>query len=348
MGCFKLTYREELPTLKVVKGFSFSLEKSCAGLYRYGFGGQEMDNEINGVTGSSYTAEFWQYDSRLGRRWNRDPITYPWQSTYAVFNNNPIVYTDPLGLFGTRKEGRKDKKANGRKGRVRKDKTNGGFEIYNKKNRTTISKDNLSSSGYAYGKVAGKNKNTRGTGLFSNPVYRMMKLNGVTDFGTGIHYDKNYVHKESQWMKDFNRVVNGALYSALTPAGIGILGPSLLVRQSLTSLGVKTGVSALIQALTNGEVNVVGAISDGLLVPGASDFAGAAFELNIGTQGISTRSILGTKKSNEVVIEASISILFNMGLSGASKQWAGGSSVAETALSIPGSVLQTETVKRLK
>jgi hypothetical protein len=56
-------------------------------------------NEIAG-SGNSYTAEYWQYDSRLGRRWNVDPITYPWQSSYAAFNNNPIYFTDPLGLEG--------------------------------------------------------------------------------------------------------------------------------------------------------------------------------------------------------------------------------------------------------
>jgi hypothetical protein len=27
-----------------------------------------------------------------------DPVTYPWQSSYAVFNNCPIVFIDPLGL----------------------------------------------------------------------------------------------------------------------------------------------------------------------------------------------------------------------------------------------------------
>src|SRR5690554_3291099 len=69
--------------------------------YRYGFGGQEKDNEIYG-TGNSYTAEFWQYDPRLGRRWNIDPMSfkYPWQSPYVAFNNNPIFYNDPLGLEG--------------------------------------------------------------------------------------------------------------------------------------------------------------------------------------------------------------------------------------------------------
>jgi hypothetical protein len=59
--------------------------------------GQEMDNEINGITGSSYTAEFWQYDSRLGRRWNMDPKPTVSLSSYATFANNPIYNTDILG-----------------------------------------------------------------------------------------------------------------------------------------------------------------------------------------------------------------------------------------------------------
>lgn len=47
-----------------------------------------------------YTAEHWEYDARLGRRWNTDLLTYPWQSSYAVFNNNPILFNDPMGLEG--------------------------------------------------------------------------------------------------------------------------------------------------------------------------------------------------------------------------------------------------------
>jgi len=63
--------------------------------YRFGFNGQEKDNEIgSGI----YTAEYWEYDSRIGRRWNVDPVTYAWQSSYACFNNNPIALIDPLGL----------------------------------------------------------------------------------------------------------------------------------------------------------------------------------------------------------------------------------------------------------
>ena len=65
--------------------------------YRYGMNGQEKDDEI---FQGAYTAEYWEYDSRIGRRWNIDPITYPSQSSYACFNNNPIKYADPMGLKG--------------------------------------------------------------------------------------------------------------------------------------------------------------------------------------------------------------------------------------------------------
>ena len=66
--------------------------------YRYGFNGQEKDDEIYGQ-GASYTAEFWQYDARLGRRWNGEPMIseFPWMSYYACFANNPIWFTDPDG-----------------------------------------------------------------------------------------------------------------------------------------------------------------------------------------------------------------------------------------------------------
>ncbi len=77
---------------------------SSVGGYRYGMNGQEKDNEI---FEGAQSAEFWMYDSRLGRRWERDPITYPWQSPYACFNNNPIRYADPKGLKG-KDNGKKD------------------------------------------------------------------------------------------------------------------------------------------------------------------------------------------------------------------------------------------------
>ena len=64
--------------------------------YRFGFQGQERDDEISGK-GNSYTADFWQYDSRLARRWNIDPILKEHESPYASFANNPIYFNDPDG-----------------------------------------------------------------------------------------------------------------------------------------------------------------------------------------------------------------------------------------------------------
>ena len=63
---------------------------------RFGFNSQEKDNEIYGG-GNSYTAEYWQYDARLGRRWNLDPVVKPWESPYATFAGNPILFVDRFG-----------------------------------------------------------------------------------------------------------------------------------------------------------------------------------------------------------------------------------------------------------
>ena len=62
--------------------------------YRYGMNGQEKDLEIYE---GAMTAEFWEYDSRLGRRWNTDPVVKPWESSYACFANNPIWFSDING-----------------------------------------------------------------------------------------------------------------------------------------------------------------------------------------------------------------------------------------------------------
>lgn len=72
--------------------------------YRFGFNGQEMSNEIKGL-GNSYTALYWEYDSRIGRRGNLDPKPTTGVSEYSTFKNNPILLNDVLGdtsKLGTR------------------------------------------------------------------------------------------------------------------------------------------------------------------------------------------------------------------------------------------------------
>jgi len=64
--------------------------------FRYGLNGQEKVDEISG-DGNHTTAMFWECDTRLGRRWNQDPKPNSSISNYAVFANNPILFTDLLG-----------------------------------------------------------------------------------------------------------------------------------------------------------------------------------------------------------------------------------------------------------
>ncbi len=75
-------------------GMPISDHKVNSADYRYGHNGQEKDEDVgHGI----YTAEFWQYDSKIARRWNVDPIFDPSTSPYACFSDNPIMLSDPNG-----------------------------------------------------------------------------------------------------------------------------------------------------------------------------------------------------------------------------------------------------------
>jgi hypothetical protein len=75
-------------------------EALFASAHRFTFNGQERTDEIAG-TGNHNTALYWEYDTRLGRRWNVDPVDQVNISNYAVNGLNPILYSDPNGdLFG--------------------------------------------------------------------------------------------------------------------------------------------------------------------------------------------------------------------------------------------------------
>ncbi|OYU93136.1 MAG: hypothetical protein CFE21_21695 [Bacteroidetes bacterium B1(2017)] len=87
---------ERSGSLKTSVFVRFGEYKTYTGVYRFHFNGQESDNEIAGV-GNINTAEFWEYDSRLGRRWNLDPKPKTELSNYICFNNNPIIFVDPNG-----------------------------------------------------------------------------------------------------------------------------------------------------------------------------------------------------------------------------------------------------------
>jgi len=102
--------------------------------YRYGFNTQERDDEIYGA-GNSTTAEYWQYDSRLGRRWNVDPVVYHNLSPYSCFANNPIVFVD---IKGNEFEESSQDEANAL--RAKYEEKRNGYRETKQKNESKISK----------------------------------------------------------------------------------------------------------------------------------------------------------------------------------------------------------------
>ncbi len=67
--------------------------------YRYGFQGQEKDDEVKGE-GNSYNFKYRMHDPRVGRFFARDPLSgkYPWNSPYAFSENKVIQFVELEGL----------------------------------------------------------------------------------------------------------------------------------------------------------------------------------------------------------------------------------------------------------
>ncbi len=67
----------------------------------FAFNGQKRSKEISPT---AQTAQFWEYDGDVGRRWNLDVRPTTGISDYSVFLNNPIWRTDVYGDTPTVKE----------------------------------------------------------------------------------------------------------------------------------------------------------------------------------------------------------------------------------------------------
>ena len=185
--------------------------------YRYGMNGQNKDNEVfEGFT----SADFWGYDSRLGRRWEVDPISYPWQSPYTCFNNNPVFFSDPLGLEGGPAKFKLDFDP--------KDDDNVGGRI-NDFNAIRIS----NKIGDGWGKYSGaeflrqsqnyKNKVSAYSSYTKNGINWTYKIAIDND---GVSYLEEYQSNNSQiinyyWMRNFNQdLAESWVYMNHRPAGL--------------------------------------------------------------------------------------------------------------------------------
>ena len=83
----------------VIENALVTLNSKNTDKYEFGMNQQMKTNEIAGI-GNWMTAKFWEYGSREVQRKNPDPVRNPSMSPYAVFNGNPIRYSDVLGDVG--------------------------------------------------------------------------------------------------------------------------------------------------------------------------------------------------------------------------------------------------------
>ncbi len=93
-----LTAQDYYPFGMIMPNRSFSFGGSN---YRFGFNTQEKDDEVYGA-GNLMTAQYWEYDARIGRRWNKDPKYNAFESRYVVNGNNPNYFSDPFGDYKTK------------------------------------------------------------------------------------------------------------------------------------------------------------------------------------------------------------------------------------------------------
>ncbi len=107
---FQLVYRHQcnyvsidsiaLTTDTTLSGYITTLltDKQDREDYRFGFNGQEKDNEIKGV-GNSYSFLYRIFDSRLGKFLSVDPLakSFPHFSSYQFAGNSPISAIDVEG-----------------------------------------------------------------------------------------------------------------------------------------------------------------------------------------------------------------------------------------------------------
>src|SRR5690554_6681960 len=139
--------------------------------YWYGYNTQERVDEISGK-GNHYTAEFWEYSPRLGKRWNIDPVVKPHESPYATFANNLIWFVDPNGadtsltsqsrelildLIDTGSENYNEKFATDFQKLVDDESTVYSFDQWDKAQKTD--------GGTTFGEFSGQGKNERGQNL---------------------------------------------------------------------------------------------------------------------------------------------------------------------------------------
>ena len=231
----KLMYSKEGSTVKIKPMpplFVTSYDKK--------FNGQSWETDL----GINITAmDYRQYDNALGRFNSIDLLSEfaPMYSPYRFAFNNPVYWSDPSGLFETRKEAREYRREHDLKGRIQRD-GNGGYSINDKSNNISYFKPNEDEVGLV--KVNSEGVATSAL-VVKNSEYTW--IDGVKD-GIGVVGGAKDLFEELSWNKmntsskskitwDFTKYIKGkgfnistknrVLYNTKIPKGLKYTGYGL-------------------------------------------------------------------------------------------------------------------------
>jgi RHS repeat-associated protein len=201
--------------------------------YRYGFQGQEKDDELKGE-GNSLNYTFRMHDPRVGRFFAVDPLAekMPNISPYTFCGNNPISNIDPdgryfFGLFGSSASERRTARAERFAAKV-------GGSVVSNGGRTTV---NYAVSGSSEGGMSFKSKS--GFGDFSSWKNTKETLVGFDRALEGSSDGANYggTYGGVDGMRTFGEDASSAS-TYVKGAGVLVTASSLVVGPEAAPVGI--------------------------------------------------------------------------------------------------------------
>jgi hypothetical protein len=212
--------------------------------YRYGFQGQEKDNEIKGE-GNSVNYTYRMEDTRLGRFFSVDPLTakYPFYSPYAFSGNRVIDATELEGLEPNNVHSEEGINGAGQFDNLGQYTNRGAEARFGSKGKEFTAQELFDNDGNSVG----------------NLVKRIIPVGDVTNYGQSVEgYDEAYMvtnAKMSSFQANSNKYYdisrNCAIYDLMwgemdrnPPAG-GLLDPRYYLMGRILGAAGKMGFKAL-------------------------------------------------------------------------------------------------------
>ena len=281
--------------------------------YRYGFQGQEKDDEVKGE-GNSINYKFRMHDPRVGRFFATDPLTskYPHYTPYSFSGNKVIAFGELEGLEEYSVT-------------TAIDWVYRNYAVQKGDNLSTIAKTtNVSLSEILkFNPNLAKNPDLIYEGqvielkdprlkesLFSRPKgdlipNKLSRIGRAKQLGKEVWSGRNGVKEQGEAL--FYTALSGMGVGGIAQGSLRFFAAQSFKRGSLGALGSATGQAVLY----DGEVNISGAIGDGYLTPIFGNTLGSALEMNFNLKTgkfNTSKTIFGDKSLSTFGLQSVIGI----------------------------------------